>query len=357
MRTIPVLVTSVGGNVGQGVVKALRCARGKFRIIGVDMEPRSAGFSFVDQHYVVSRSEDAEFFEHLCEIHEREEFEAVYVCSHSELDAFTALRPRLMDRLGISVFVNPPEVIAIGRDKLRTAEFLRDRDLPYPRTFIANNMVGVKQLIEDCGFPVVLKPRLGASSLNVFIANSMDEITAASVLVPDLIVQQYLPDQRQEYTAGTISDANGHVRASIVLRRDLLQGTTYRTELVQDDEVTRQVVRIVEALGAVGPCNVQFRLLDGIVYAFEINPRFSGTSGVRYLYGFNDAELTFNLLHRATEIKQPSLHPGVVLRYWDAVHIAGVTFDDLCTGGATKRSFGVPGGEHASHARATADSR
>jgi carbamoyl-phosphate synthase large subunit len=342
MRAIPVLVTSVGGNVGQGVVKALRAARQTFHIIGVDMEPLSAGFSFVDAHYTVPRSGAPGFHERLVEIHRREQFEAIYVCSHAELDYFAGQRAKLEHELGASVFANPPGVVATGRDKLRTAEFLKNAELPYPQTVLAADQSSVEALVGRHGFPVILKPRIGASSLNVIVAKSMEEIAAACTLVPDLIAQQHLPDETQEYTAGTVSDYEGKVRASIVLRRDLLQGTTYRAELVQDDRITRPVVRIVEALGAVGPCNVQFRLLDGVVYAFEINPRFSGTSGIRYLYGFNDAELVFELLRQSKDIVQPRLRPGVVLRHWDAVHIAGASFDDLRTGAAERRGALAP---------------
>jgi carbamoyl-phosphate synthase large subunit len=341
MPVIPVLVTSVGGNVGQGVVKALRAARQTFHVVGVDMEPRSAGFSFVDAYYAVPRSGAAGFVDRLADIHARERFEAIYVCAHAELDYFASRRAELERALGVSVFANPPEVVAIGRDKLRTAQFLEGAGLPYPATAPAGDQPAVERLVAEYGFPVILKPRAGASSLNVFVARSRDEIAAARTLVPDLIVQRYLPGDDVEYTAGTVSDSGGTVRASIVLRRELLQGTTYRAELVRDDGLTGQVVAIVEALGAVGPCNVQFRLLGRVVYAFEINPRFSGTSGIRYLYGFNDAELVFDLLRRAREIVQPELQPGVVLRYWDEVYIAGATFDDLCRGSVAPRGAQV----------------
>ena len=121
MRAIPVLVTSVGGNVGQGIVKALRAAKQTFHIVGLDMEPLSAGFSFVDAYYTVPRSGAPGFVERLKEIHGLEQFEAIYVCSHAELDYFSSQRAELEHGLGASVFANPPEVVAIGRDKLRTA--------------------------------------------------------------------------------------------------------------------------------------------------------------------------------------------------------------------------------------------
>jgi carbamoyl-phosphate synthase large subunit len=327
MSSIPVLVTSVGGNVGQGVVKALR-ATGRFRTIGVDMEPLSAGFSLVDGVYVVPRAGAADFADRVGEICRGEAVAAVFVCSDAEIVYYSEARSELEARWGCPIFVNPPEVVAVGNDKLRTARFLADAGLPHPLTVLASDADGVQRLLDAHGFPVLLKPRQGASARSIFLVDSLIQLAAARTLVPDMVAQQYLPGDEAEFTAGTVSDAAGRVRATIVLRRELLQGTTYRSELIEDAAIAGQIERIVTALGAVGPCNVQFRLIDGVVYPFEINPRFSGTSGIRYLHGFNDPELVYDtLVHGGAE--PPALRPGVVLRYWDEVHIPEATFDHL----------------------------
>ncbi|HSS20782.1 MAG TPA: ATP-grasp domain-containing protein [Pyrinomonadaceae bacterium] len=327
-----VLITGIGGNVGQGVLKALRAGSKKFHIVGIDMEPLSAGFSLVDSYYQTPRTSDPAFPGALRRITRKEQLEAIYVCSPAELASFSTHKEALEQELRLSVFVNPLDVILTGSDKLQTAEFLRNAGFPAPDTTLATNADGVERLIERHGFPLIVKPRAGFSSRNVFLVQSRLELEAASQLVPDLIVQQYLPDDSAELTAATLSGADKKVRALIVLRRDLLQGTTYRTELVADDKLNQQVVQIVEALGAVGPCNLQFRLLAGVPYVFEINPRFSGTSGIRYLYGFNDCEMIFDLLRLGIEVKQPPLQKAVVLRYWNEVCIPDATFESLRAG-------------------------
>jgi carbamoyl-phosphate synthase large subunit len=334
-----VLITGIGGNVGQGVLKALRAASKPFHIVGIDMEALSAGFSLVDRYYQTPRTSDPAFPGALRDIARQEELEAVYVCSPAELEFFGSHKEDLERELGLSIFVNPLDVIRTGSDKLKTASFLREAGFPSPETALSSNANDVTRLIERYGFPLIVKPRAGFSSRNVFLVNSREEIQAASTLVPDLIVQQYLPDDSSEHTAATLSGADGKVRALIILRRDLLQGTTYRTELIEDDNLNRQMVRMVEALGAVGPCNLQFRILDGVPYVFEINPRFSGTSGIRYLYGFNDCEMIFDLLHVKQEVQQPALQKAVVLRYWNEVCIPNATFQDLRDGRTRHRGF------------------
>ena len=55
-------------------------------------------------------------------------------------------------------------------------------------------------------------------------------------------------------------------------------------------EVTEPCKEIAAKLGARGPINIQCRLFRGKVYPFEINPRFSGTTGLRAMVGFNEPQ-------------------------------------------------------------------
>ena len=332
MTTHRILITAIGGNIGQGILKALRAAKRTYCIVGIDMEPLSAGFSLVDSYYRTPRTGDSALTHELKKIVQKEQLEAIYVCSPSELEFFSINKEKLEQELGLAIFVNPIDVVRIGSDKLRTANFLRDANLPYPETVLATDNRGLQDMIGKYGFPLIMKPRFGFTSKNVFSVNSHKEIEAIQTLVSDMIVQRYLPSSRSEYTAATISGPDKKVIATIVLHRELNQGTTYRTELLEDDDITRQVISVVNALGAVGSCNLQFRLLRDKVFVFEINPRFSGTCGIRYLYGFNDAEMIFEVFKLGLNIHQPKLQPAVVLRYWNEVFIPAATFQTLIDG-------------------------
>ena len=332
MRDHHVLITGIGGNIGQGVLKSLRAGKRTYHIVGMDMEPLSAGFSLVDSYYQTPRTGGTAFRNVLREIAQKEKVEAIYVCSPTELEFFSSHKAELETELDLAVFVNPLKVVQIGSDKLKTAMFLKEMGLPFPESSFVNDEDSLNKLVLRYGFPLILKPCTGFTSKNVFLVNSREEIAAASVLVPGLVAQRYLSDENSEYTAATISGPEGKVRASIILHRDLSQGTTYRTELVQNDVITGQIIRIVETLGAIGVCNLQFRLLNEKVFVFEINPRFSGTCGIRYLYGFNDSEMVFELFRLGLNVEQPELRPAVILRYWNEILIQGASFASLRDG-------------------------
>ncbi len=331
MKKHCVLITGVGGNVGQGVAKALRAGKRRYNIVGIDMEPMSAGFAFTDKKYIVPRTGSSEFGQVIEKIFKQDNPEAVFVCSPTELEYFSLNRDIIKKAWGTTVLVNPIEVVQTGSDKLMTGKFLQDNRFPCLPTVMASDDAGVEQLIRNDGFPLIVKPRQGFSSKNVFLVNSRAEVEAARVLVKDMIVQRYIPGD-EEYTAGTLSGYDGLARAVIILHRDLIQGTTYRTELVRDKKMQKMMVNIVESLGAIGPCNIQFRVHKGEIYVFEINPRFSGTTGIRYLYGFNDAECAFELLHLGKDMSQPELNNAVVLRYWNEIVLMNSDFSSLRKG-------------------------
>jgi carbamoyl-phosphate synthase large subunit len=327
-----VLVTAVGGNIGQGVVKALRAGSRDYFIVGTDMEPRSAGFSFVDRACVTPSANAPEMAAVMTALVASERIEAVYVCSPQELPFFSRARLDLERAAGARILVNPEPVVRIGADKLETARFLAAHGFPSPETALAADGAAVDRLIAQCGFPLVVKPRGGWTSANVFTIHSRAALEAARVLVPDLVVQRYLPDAAGEFTAGVVGSAATREFAWIVLRRDLTQGTTYRTELAQDAALGAQVVAMAQALGVEGACNFQFRIVDGQPFVFEINPRFSGTSGVRYLYGFNDPDMAFAQTCLGQPIVQPPLRECVVMRYWNEVYVPHAGFRSMSDG-------------------------
>lgn len=318
MKKRRVLVTAVGGNIGQGVIKALRASTIPFEITGIDMHPLSAGFSFADHYFVVPRTAGHGFRIAFEKIIKKQRIEAVYVCSPSELSFFSQNRQALENKLNTKIFVNKRFVVEIGSDKQKTQEFLKENNFPFLKTVSTSNKKSFQNFLKHSKYPIFLKPRLGFTSKNVFLAKNKKEALCFTALIPDLVAQEYADGE--EYTASTLSNRDGKVKALIVLKRDLNQGTTYRTELYQNKKIQHELIRIADALGSEGPCNFQFRLVKEKPYIFEINPRFSGTTGIRYLYGFNDAELIFRNEVLGEAIHQPKFKKVITLRYWNEVY-------------------------------------
>ena len=94
-----------------------------------------------------------------------------------------------------------------------------------------------------------------------------------------------------------VFDRDANYRDHVVMRRDLLNGTTFRAEIVSVPKIDEYVTKFARSVRCQGPINIQLRLTPRGPVAFEINPRFSGTTAIRMRAGFNDvAAIVHNYL-------------------------------------------------------------
>src|SRR5207253_6335302 len=103
---------------------------------------------------------------------------------------------------------------------------------------------------------------------------------------------------------------------SIVMRRELRDGNTYRAFADELPDLNQTVKAMAQALQPYGPANFQFRLDGGRVKVFEINARFSGTTPLRAHAGFDEVEMTLRHLILGESLRQPRIRPLILLRHW-----------------------------------------
>jgi carbamoyl-phosphate synthase large subunit len=307
-----VLVTGAGALLGQGIIRSLQMSSLSPEIIAVDPSPLAAGLYWTKSRYLVPFAVSQDYGDAIGRILESEQPDAILVGTDVELEFFAAHREGLEERYRTHVVVSCPEAVAIADDKYLTYQFLHEHGFHPPESRLASE---ADELVERFGFPLVVKPRMGARSVGVRVIRNHDELSRALSDGDDVVVQEFLSDEDGEYTAGTLT-FNDTCSASIVMRRDLRDGNTYRAFTVQDGAVDRQVRAMAESLGAYGPANFQFRLSEGRVRVFEINCRFSGTTPLRAMAGFNEVDMVLRYLRSGDPIEQPRVSDLAILRHW-----------------------------------------
>ncbi|NGZ29320.1 MAG: hypothetical protein G8345_20850, partial [Magnetococcales bacterium] len=95
---VRILVTGVGGNVGQGILKALRASGLASWVVGCDCHPLSVGLFAVDRGYVVPPAPHSSFAHVLAEILIQEKIQLVLVGADAETLAISRLRDSLQQR-------------------------------------------------------------------------------------------------------------------------------------------------------------------------------------------------------------------------------------------------------------------
>ena len=202
-------------------------------------------------------------------------------------------------------------------DKRLTASVLEGLGYAVPRTVPVASPAALAAVDY---FPVVVKPAVGAGgSRDVFLAQDAHELNAlADYLGIDaggtFFVQEYVGTPEHEYTVGVLVDMDGTYMNSIAMKRDLTQSLSVRLSarnrtsrldlgerlvvssgisqgtIGRFSEVTRACKDIAQAIGTLGAVNIQCRLDARGVRVFEINPRFSGTTALRAMAGYNEPD-------------------------------------------------------------------
>lgn len=316
-KRIPVMVTGVGGGGhGEQILKALRLADTGYWIVGGDMNACSLGLTQVDVAYLLPPANAAEYVDAVLEACRRHEVRALFHGSEPELRVMSEHRQRFEDA-GIFLPINPARVIALCMDKLSTFTWLQRHGFSVPRTLCIRTADDLAT-VDFC--PAVLKPMVGGGgSANLFLAQDFAELRAlGEYLLANIgpyVIQEYVGTVDSEYTVGVLRDMDGQFLNSIAVHRMIMSGLSNRVRVAnrtgdprfgeylaissgvsQGDvarypPVTQACEEIAAALDTRGAINIQCRYWQDKVYVFEINPRFSGTTSIRAMMGYNEPDV------------------------------------------------------------------
>lgn len=290
-----ILVTGTGSLIGQAIIKSLIRSgiADKINIIGCDYFENTVGSLWCDKNYVLPDLLDDslinEWKNAIINIIKKENIRVLFVGVDFELGFFAEMKAQIEQCYQCTVIVSDKKVIDIGNDKYETYLFLKKNGINAPKTILLDDASE-----DDIEYPVVIKPRVGARSRGVYFIKNIEEYknTSAQCLGQGYIVQKAIGNVKTEYSCGILY-LDGKFVNSIVLKRSLKEGNTSFAEYNNNEEkeIVEYIRDIGDALQPLGSCNLQLRMgEDGKPYLFEINPRFSGTTYMRALFGYNEVE-------------------------------------------------------------------
>jgi len=326
-KPIRVMVAGIGGaSLGTEIRKCLSLAGG-YAIYGCDVSRTAYGLyekEFVETR-LVSKADYIADVLRACR-----EFDVQFLIPGGEQPmALLGGASRSFEENGIKLLANTPEVIALYSDKARTFKRLSEYEISIPKTVVIHSTHDIATV----GLPCIVKPATGSGgSAGVFFAINVDEAMIYAQFIErngnQAVAQQYIDDSEGEFTIGVLSLPNGSVAGSIALRRtlDAKLSVAYRSRgglissgysqghIDEYHDLCRQAERIAEAIGSCGPINVQGRVQDGVLLPFEINPRFSASTFLRALAGFNEIHTFITYFKTGETPARPRIKSGWYLR-------------------------------------------
>ncbi len=310
---IKVLVTGAGALLGQGIIRSLKWSSLKTQIVAVDPSPLSAGLYWGDAYDLLPLASAPQYLVKVEELLRKHQPDIMMIGTDIELPIFAKNKIDLEKKFQTKIVVSSQALIDIANDKYLTFQFLKKNGFSFPASILPGEE---QRLVEQVGFPLIVKPRVGARSIGVNKVTTYEELRQALAKVENPVIQEYVGSDEGEYTAGLIC-FDGEVKGSIIMRRDLRDGNTYRAFVEKDSIYDRELRRIALSLNPYGPINLQFRVdKAGNVKIFEINSRFSGTTPLRARAGFNEVEFCIQSILNGVKDFSYNIRDVTILRHW-----------------------------------------
>jgi carbamoyl-phosphate synthase large subunit len=326
--TIKVLVSGAGGDVGQGVLKALAASTLDIELYTTCISPHSSWLHVEANSFVAPPSADEEYVPYLIRLICRFGIHVFFPTVDSEIAKISREKARIESETGVLVFVDDVNRVSICDDKFETAEFLRRHGFAYPESAIADGQ-SARDLAAGLGYPVIVKKRCGKGSQDVYLVQDAADLESR-LGDPAFVVQEWLDPNSGEYTSGLYVGDDGEIKGACTFRRQLKCGSTFIAERIIDPVLETPLEDIARALG-MKYLNIQSMRRGGELVPFEFNGRLSGTTAM-VAKVFNAPEMFIRerlLGERLERVDDPSLF--VAMRYYDEVYATPEQIDALLT--------------------------
>jgi carbamoyl-phosphate synthase large subunit len=315
-----ILVTGCSSLVGQGIIKTILSSKKKYEVFGTEYIKGTVGEHWVKKAYILPDVLKQNFSINawllkIIKIIKSNKIDYLIPGLDFELLILNKIKFLIENKTQCKIIISDKRVIDICSDKWKTNKFLKENNFIYPNSCLPKDL---KSFLKKNKYPFIVKPRTSSRSRNIFFVKNKKELTLALQKCPRPIIQEYLFEKNNEFTCGVVIDPKiNECLSSIVLRRDLKNGNTAKASFVKNKKnliIEKFIIEVAKKLKPYGPLNFQLCLTKKGPMIFEINPRFSGTTPLRNIFGVNEISILLNCLENK-KVNKIKLKEGTIYRY------------------------------------------
>ena len=196
-----------------------------------------------------------------------------------------------LEEAGVRILGTSPETIDLAEDRDRFRRMMQDFHIPMPESGMASDLEEALLVAERIGYPLMVRPSyvLGGRGMEVIHDEEMlvEYVAAAVNVTPDrpILIDKFL-ENAIEAEADAIADGTQafvpavmeHIQLAGVHSGDsacVIPPISIPAEHL--DTIYEYTRKIARELHVVGLMNIQYAIVDDVVYVLEANPRASRT--------------------------------------------------------------------------------
>lgn len=283
MKSINILITAVGGDIGANIINILREQKLiNFNIIGTDINKNVFIQDDLNMFYQVPQVKSKEYKNKILKIITTYDIKVLIPVSENEILWFNQNICVFKD-LNVKILINNQNIINKFLDKYQTSLALNNLNINTPKTILFD------KYNNELNFPIIIKSNKSIYSKKIHKVCSKEELDFLQISMNNkeyFIVQEYIGTIDEEYTS-TVYRSNDTLKI-ITFKRSLTGGMTSKAEIINIEILNNYLKSIAESFNLQGSINIQSRKENGKFYIFEINPRLSSTIYIRNHFNFKD---------------------------------------------------------------------
>ncbi|WP_405325909.1 ATP-grasp domain-containing protein [Leeuwenhoekiella sp. LLG6367-2.1] len=322
MEKKTILVTGIGGNVGQGILRNINSLNLNLRLIGIDIESFTSGNHLCDATYKVPYSYDVDYIPSLIKIINEESIDLIIPSTDYEIYYLSFNRALL----NVTVVASDAVIAKTFLDKYATFIYLSENNIPFAKSWLTGDYDFSEK-------DIIAKPKEGRGSRGLLINPENPNDLPEGYMIQPL-------HKGLEITTAVYVTKDNKLHGLFTMQRKLTNGTTTESIVVFDyDNQLREIAQNMINLGGLkGSFNIQSIVTDtGDIIPFEINCRISGTNSIRHNLGFQDVKYALQeyLLNEKPDAPKPI--KGIACRIlMDVIYPEAVDYQ-----GAQKTNFKI----------------
>jgi len=288
-----IIVLGGGPNrIGQGIEFDYCCVHAAFAIkdegyeaimVNCNPETVSTDYDTSDKLYFEPLT-----VEDVLSIYEKEQPEGVIVQFGGQTPLNIANE---LAEAGVKIIGTSPEMIDLAEDRDRFRKMMEKLEIPEPESGMASTLEEALNIAEDIGYPLMVRPSyvLGGRGMEIVHDEEMLRryLAAAVDITPErpVLIDKFL-ENAIEVEADAISDGTDVFIPSIMEHIELAgvhsgDSACAIPPVSLSDAATATIYeytqKIACELHVVGLMNIQYAIMDDVVYILEANPRASRT--------------------------------------------------------------------------------